>query len=133
MAIDYRTYPKDWKQKRARAMKRTACKCEHCGVENYSVIERGQGSRYFLFAVCPSYNKAKKQRDLLRQHGHPRAITIVLTLAHLDHDEWNHNVSDDRLALLCQRCHFKYDRVDNEKRKKYGKHYKKGWPEIFQL
>lgn len=33
--------------------------------------------------------------------------TVVLTVAHLDHDETN--VSDANLAALCQRCHLRYD------------------------
>lgn len=34
---------------------------------------------------------------------------IVLTIAHLDHDKLNHEVKDERLAALCQRCHLLYD------------------------
>lgn len=42
----------------------------------------------------------------------PHPVTgsrVVLTIAHLDHDEENWDVEDDRLAALCQRCHLRYD------------------------
>lgn len=35
---------------------------------------------------------------------------VVLTIAHLDHDPDNWEVTDDRLKALCQKCHFSYDR-----------------------
>lgn len=38
-----------------------------------------------------------------------KQVKVVLTVAHLDHDETNHSVSDDRLAALCQICHLSYD------------------------
>lgn len=40
----------------------------------------------------------------------PNGTKVILTIAHLDHDAENHNVSDDRLAALCQKCHLGYDR-----------------------
>lgn len=42
--------------------------------------------------------------------------TVVLTIAHLDHNESDWNVSDDRLKALCQRCHLAHDLKDNKKR-----------------
>jgi hypothetical protein len=125
MPIDYRKYPKDWKQRRARALRRANYKCEHCGVENYSVIVRGEGKAYQKIGAHNSYESASLHRDIIRDGAHPKAIAVVLTLAHLDHDDWNQDVKDNRLAVLCQRCHFQYDRADNENREKYGKHYKK--------
>ena len=38
---------------------------------------------------------------------------VVLTIAHLDHDPENWNVTDDRLAALCQACHFRTHRIDS--------------------
>ncbi|GAB3233175.1 hypothetical protein GCM10027346_20950 [Hymenobacter seoulensis] len=48
-------------------------------------------------------------------------IRIILTVAHLDHDEHNWQVDDSRLVLLCQACHLNHDRADNARRAKYGK------------
>jgi hypothetical protein len=48
-----------------------------------------------------------------------KAVKIVLTIAHLDHDADNHNVTDDRLMAMCQKCHNNYDkeyRIANRKK-----------------
>lgn len=44
---------------------------------------------------------------------------IVLTVAHLDHDEQNNNLNN--LRALCQRCHLKHDRKDNLIRRLTGR------------
>lgn len=54
--------------------------------------------------------------ESLKYHGF---VKIVLTIAHLDHDEENNEVSDDRLQALCQRCHLKYDATEKARRKKH--------------
>lgn len=50
----------------------------------------------------------------------PNGTKVVLTIAHLDHDSQNHNISDDRLAALCQACHLKYDLHRHVAKRKYG-------------
>jgi heterodisulfide reductase subunit B len=55
---------------------------------------------------------------------------VVLTTAHLDHDEENWEVSDDRLATMCASCHLAYDRHDNLYRKRYGQNYKRTIPTL---
>jgi len=50
---------------------------------------------------------------------------VVLTIAHLDHDKSNHNVSDDRLKALCQGCHLKYDLHRHIENRKYGRNWRK--------
>ncbi len=67
-------------------------KCEFCGVDNYESIM-----------------------------GKRRTFQVVLTCAHLDHDETNHNVSIDRLRMLCQPCHLKYDAPEKARRRKEKK------------
>lgn len=51
-----------------------------------------------------------------KKHHKLKYIKIVLTIAHLDHDETNWNVKDHRLAALCQKCHLTYDAEDRSKR-----------------
>lgn len=49
----------------------------------------------------------------------PNPITgskVVLTIAHLDHDETNHDVSLDRLMAMCQKCHLTYDAPEKARR-----------------
>ena len=42
-----------------------------------------------------------------------KRIKARLAVAHLDHDAENHNVSMDRLLLMCNCCHLAYDAEDN--------------------
>ena len=42
-----------------------------------------------------------------------KTIKARLAVAHLDHDAENHNVSMDRLLLMCNCCHLAYDAEDN--------------------
>ena len=92
MPIDYKKYPPNWKEIRERILKRANNKCEFCGVENLTTVLRG---------IVP--------------------VKVVLTIAHLDHDETNWNVKDDRLAALCQHCHLTYDIPEKKKRKRNKK------------
>jgi len=41
---------------------------------------------------------------------------VVLTIAHLDHDETNMDIKDDRLMAMCQWCHLNYDAVEKYRR-----------------
>jgi len=138
MPIDYRNYPKDWKQRRKRILNRDKHKCTQCGVPNYSVIVRKEGTEYTLIARCASYQEAidEKHKQLIvssvDDQVPAKMIIIVLTVAHLDHDEWNHQVKDNRLATFCQRCHFHYDEADNQKRKLYGRQYARHQLNLFK-
>lgn len=112
MPIDYKEYPKDWKEIRERILVRANNKCEFCGVENHSYGYRdSQGKFHELSAM---------QVEAAALDG-DKTLMIVLTIAHLDHDEENHNVKDDRLAALCQRCHLQYDAKEKSHRRKKKK------------
>jgi len=99
MPINYKKYPPNWNEIRERILKRANNKCEFCDVENYSVVWRND---------VP--------------------VKVVLTIAHLDHDETNWNVKDERLAALCQRCHLTYDIPEKKKRRRS----KKAISDLFQ-
>lgn len=45
---------------------------------------------------------------------------VILTIAHLDHDPENWQITDDRLKALCQACHLQYDRPRHIYKRKYG-------------
>ena len=101
MPIDYKKYPKDWKETRKRILKRANYQCEctgECGLHHGRRCEE--------------------------KHGKPAKWAngkVVLTIAHLDHDEDNHDVSDDRLKAMCQRCHLRYDAPEKKRRRKAKK------------
>ena len=103
MTIDYSRYPKDWKQIRERILKRADNRCECLG-------------------ECGLHHD-RRCIEVNREEANYANGNIVLTIAHLDHDEENHDVKDDRLKAMCQRCHLRYD-VDEKKRRRFKKKHK---------
>jgi len=124
MPVDYRKYPPNWRSEIVpRILKRAGDCCEFCDIENginvysASIESRNQvsgnwGYRQFWFESKKEMGRVK---DMIKSS---KIIKVVLTIAHLDHDESNHKVSDDRLKALCQYCHLNYDIREKVKRKK---------------
>lgn len=120
MPIDYKKYPENWKAEIVpRILKRANNKCEFCFLENkqfvwknrvYCKTENGNfGYRTIWFSnIYDAYRFKSK--------FFPKKIKVVLTIAHLDHDESNHTVEDSRLKALCQYCHLNYDQKEKLKR-----------------
>lgn len=54
----------------------------------------------------------------------PNGTKVVLTIAHLDYDKSNWEVSDDRLRALCQACHLNHDRPRHIENRKYGRNWR---------
>lgn len=71
-----------------------------------------------LWALSLTELKLKSVRPGEYEYSSRHPIRVVLTIAHLDHDEFNHAVKLDRLASLCQRCHLIYDDKEKRRRKK---------------
>lgn len=131
MPIDYKKYPKNWKELRAAVLERAKNKCEFCGVENY---EQGywdkKGNFYTVKFILDTLDKTGRDvfsNELTSIPPEKKPVKVVLTIAHLDHDESNHEVRLDRLAALCQRCHLVYDIPEKKKRK----HNKKAVGDLF--
>ncbi len=93
MPVDYKKYPPDWEEIRERILARENDCCKFCEIENSSLNISKAGSVY----------------------------KIVLTIAHLDHDETNWDVKDERLAALCQPCHLRYDAPEKARRREEKK------------
>lgn len=86
MPINYSRYPPNWKTEiRPAVLKRAENKCEFCGVENYSIVRR------------------------VYENGFEKDVKIILTIAHLKHNETDWDCPLGDLAALCQRCHLRYD------------------------
>lgn len=119
MPIDYKRYPPNWKKEIVpRILERANNCCEKCGLENkqiiYSVKYRGK-TNWFLTKeeseLHPKTIESRKNKVTGKSEiiPNPKEVKIVLTIAHLDHDETNWNVTDDRLMAMCQKCHLTYD------------------------
>lgn len=100
MPINYKEYPPDWKQTRVRILKRANNCCE--------------GS--------PKYPACRAENH----KPHPETGSkVILTIAHLNHDKDNWNVTDEELRAWCQRCHLIYDNKHHVSNRKYGRNHKK--------
>ncbi|MGH1338336.1 MAG: hypothetical protein ACRBFS_19610 [Aureispira sp.] len=117
MPVDYNEYPSNWKTEiRPRILEREGNCCKWCGLENKSIVhsyKKGRVTVWEKLSVGEWYRK-----------GCPKSVKVVLTIAHLDHDEGNHDVKDDRLAALCQLCHLRYDAKEKARRRKAKKRAK---------
>jgi len=122
MPIDYNKYPTNWKSKIVPLiLDRDKHRCKFCGIENKQTVKsikirvQDQDGKYKLKAFWFS-SESDLSRSLPLSNGDVKSVTVILTVAHLDHDETNHDVSMDRLAALCQFCHLNYDAKEKYRR-----------------
>ena len=115
MPIDYSKYPENWLTEiRPRILNRAKNRCEFddCDFENgetvWSVKERNKPTFWIRRLDVKTANIVKA---VLKQ------VKVVITIAHLDHDETNLEVKDERLKAACQICHLQYDAKEKQKRK----------------
>ena len=122
MPIDYSKYPKNWKSEIVpRILKRANHQCEVCGIFNYSELTSiplkiSDGGKYKIKRFWLSHKNDVIRMKPFALGGEVKTIKVVLTIAHLDHDETNHNVKDDRLKAMCQYCHLNYDAAEKYRR-----------------
>lgn len=107
MPIDYSKYPENWKELRAKVLKRANNKCEFCGLDNYLIGSRDLNRKFWTEQDIQSMGKIGRKHKF--DADNPKLFKIVLTTAHLDHDEENKKVKIQRLRALCQKCHLNYD------------------------
>lgn len=112
MPIDPNRYPDHWQQLSQAAKERDGWRCRHCGARHGDILPSDDP----YAGMPPIWPELAPPR--------PEAKTVVITTAHLDRDELNHEVSLDRLISLCAACHLQYDRNDNQQRRRYGKHFR---------
>ena len=122
MPIDYKKYPPNWLTEiRPRILKRAGGRCEFPGCDFkegewvWAVKHHGR-TKWFR-----SLDEAMKQpMTFERKNGkdvpNPKQVKVVLTIAHLDNDETNWDVKDDRLRAACQLCHLRYDAAEKYRR-----------------
>lgn len=135
MPIDYKDYPENWLTEiRPRILIREEHRCKFCKAFNGIMVFRGMlnGKEVFQYPNERIYTYPEgeyvgstglDEYDIQPLKGNPnqKAVKIVLTIAHLDHDEHNHKVKDDRLAALCQKCHLRHDAPEKKRRREAKK------------
>jgi hypothetical protein len=110
MPIDYSLYPSDWKEISARIRAREGNKCKRCLAPNGEKVWRW-GDEWVPFSRhTPDPWNLPRETLTLGGAGESylyRAVKIVLTVAHLNHDISDNR--DENLAALCQHCHLRHD------------------------
>jgi hypothetical protein len=113
-------YPSNWPAIRAGIVLRANNRCEQCLAPNGEVIVRGEGSHagsYMLARGEVFDAETGAHRGYARgPEYNGRGVRVVLTVAHLDHDE-NHN-DPANLRALCQMHHLRHDAHDNARRRR---------------
>lgn len=124
MPTDMKKYPPDWDERRDRVLKRANNCCENCFLENYSTVysvkRYDTKRREWYDNIYKAIDKAKEsgwgEVHLWPLEPIIKPVKVVLTIAHLDHDEYNWEVPDERLMAMCQACHLKYDAKEKYRR-----------------
>lgn len=105
-------YPSNWKEIRAAILLRAGNCCEQCKVPNGARIARGAGpfagtyqdSDAEVFDAETGENIARVR---MNEYHVKNMVTIVLTIAHLDHQP--ENCDPANLRAWCQMHHLRYD------------------------
>jgi hypothetical protein len=126
MPIDYNKYPSNWLTEiRPRIMKRSNNTCEFDGCDFkhgeivWAVKYRGRTQAWYRdYDAAINHHPRSYEMKNHKVVDNPKKVKIVLTIAHLDHDEENKDVSDDRLKAACQLCHLRYDAKEKYRRLK---------------
>lgn len=108
-------YPANWRSEIVPAVaRRSGGVCERCGVRNYAVGGRSPAGVFHLARPIEQTSLRlvypKPDGAMAMCHGYDlplRIFRIVLTVAHLNHDETDCRM--ENLAHLCQRCHNRHD------------------------
>ena len=121
MPCDYSKYPPNWRTEiRPAVLKRARNCCQRCGLPNHSTVL--SKSRILLVDPQP-YKEAIQSVGFYHDNGE-RAIVIVLTVAHLDHNTQNNHPSN--LAALCQKCHLAHDAAHHAQNARATRDKRKG-------
>lgn len=98
-------YPPDWEAISLQVREDAGQRCEWCGVANGAVGARDRNGAWHDEDDIEGMNAGVGDHLF---GDYPKIIRIVLTAAHLDHDQSNGERSN--VAALCQRCHLNHDR-----------------------
>lgn len=128
MPVYWKKYPLNWKSEiRPRILERDGNRCAFCLAENGEHIFRGylDGREVYQYSTGAVHDAKTGELieinyyamiEALNGDINSKAIKVVLTIMHLDHDT-THN-EDDNLKAACQKCHLKHDSAHHKKNAK---------------
>jgi len=122
MPVDYKKYPISWLSEiRPRIMLRAnnICEFEGCDFKHleevYSVKYKGRSNWFRDFEVANSQPKSTEiKKGVIVEN--PKKVKVILTIAHLFHDETNMDIKDDCLMAMCQLHHLRFDSSEKFRR-----------------
>lgn len=103
----------EWRAIRKRIGARSGWRCETCGAPHMTIVARGSFSGRDAYMIVDTGEVFDAETGLkmatmkLSAFGAYRVLKIILTVAHLNHDETDSR--DANLAHLCQRHHLRLD------------------------
>ena len=104
-------YPANWATEiRPAILARAGNRCEQCKAKNGQVVCREMSGKTYMSEdgyVFDSGTGDCLGRARVTDYPAGHFVTIVLTIAHLDHEP--ENCDPDNLRAWCQRCHLRYD------------------------
>ena len=110
-------YPADWKAIRAAIMQRADGQCECTGLCGDTHDGGRCGAPHMELILRDHRHPAQwTEHDPSLAGRSPEATKVILTVAHIDHDEQHNDHAN--LMAACQRCHLKLDAADNLARKR---------------
>ena len=111
MPIDRSRYPSEWNVISKRIRERDGNRCKACRVENGTLIVRHFPTKTFMLddgrIMDEDTGEIVANANVSSHPTGDRAIRVVLTVAHLDHDSSNN--AEENLAALCQLHHLRLD------------------------
>lgn len=125
-------YPAEWPAIREGIRLRTNNACAFCRAPNGVLVARHvSGESYMLERGEVFDSTTGKYLGLARgsEYDAKGLTLIVLTVAHLDHDESNNDHTNP--AALCQRCHLRHDAADNARRRRENRAARSGQGDLF--
>lgn len=109
-------YNKNWESVSQRIrLERADDKCEICKVKNGRIIKRSKDGTW-RYITAEEINFIEDYKIIHKTKHFPtlkkfKVTQIILTVAHLDHNEKNDY--DTNLRCMCHRCHFLHDKQNN--------------------
>lgn len=103
----------EWRAIRKRIGARSGWKCETCGAPHMTIVARGTYNGRDAYMVIDTNEVYCAETGLkmaemrLSDFNARKVLKIILTVAHLDHDESSED--DENLKHLCQRHHLRLD------------------------
>ncbi len=120
-------YPTAWRTIREGILLRANNRCETCLAPNAETIARHDDGRSYMLDrgdVFDAETGAHLGVARGSEYDARRFVRVVLTVAHLDHDESNNDPSN--LRALCQLHHLRHDAADNAARRRERRNAEQG-------